>query len=272
MKITHTNHFMRAAAALALLTATAGYTQQASPAAPPANSAGQKNANHIIDLRQGLSTRPYSPLLPEPSYPSTPRRDEQFTVEYVYRYAESDYTPEVVVKTVPKAAARQDTPEHAFIALISATSALDYDWWLSLWDKKSQEMILAEGKQRGQDAAYWRSVWQRTNGPASTLVKRLETPANVILEYREGQREPGKPEGLFPAVFKLQDGKWLLTRELSDSLFFPYSLQGGNSFAISTFLVPSVAFSGQHTPFQQIQDLYLRNQPAGLDTATRTIW
>lgn len=95
-----------------------------------------------------LSVRPYSPAIPAPLYPSSQRKQSQFTVQYVFNYATSNYTPPVPLALVSRAAARHDSPEAALTAYYSAMRSGDYEAWLQCWDEPSRKALEATTKQQ----------------------------------------------------------------------------------------------------------------------------
>ena len=100
-----------------------------------------------------------SPGLPAPAFPTSSREVRTFTSEVVYNFAHYDYTPAVTVPAVSKAGADLKTPEGAFIAVLSAMQQKDYEWFLSLWDKKSAADIREGDLQQG-GAEPTRQQWQ----------------------------------------------------------------------------------------------------------------
>ena len=106
----------------------------APPSTPPATAQKSQTAPKPVPISSAnLADRAYSDAWPKPSYPASDREPKQFTVEYVYRYVQSDYKPPVTLPVVRHSEAQTDTPEHTLIAAISAVKTLDFDWWLSLW-------------------------------------------------------------------------------------------------------------------------------------------
>jgi hypothetical protein len=220
-----------------------------------------------------LTDREYSNVWPKPSFPSSDREKKQFTVEYVYRYAQSDYKPAVAIPQITHAQSQTDTPEHTFIAFISALKSLDYDWWLSLWDTRSQQMFREEAVSKKQDAAYYKAQWQHQfGGLPVTLYSRVETVQDIMLEYRIGVQKPGQPTPLYPAPMRNESGRWLLTRELGDSSFVPFLGQPVISGPLD--FMPAPAYSGQpvHPVVTQSQDLFFHNVGLGTSSATSFPW
>lgn len=222
---------------------------------------------------ENLTEREYSNAWPKPSFPSTEREKKQFTVEYVYRYAQSDYKPAVDVPQITHAQSQTDTPEHTFIAYISALKSGDYDWWLSLWDIRSQQMFRDEAVSKKQDAAYYKAQFQsQFGGKPVTLYSRLETVDDVLLEYFVGPKQVSRPAMLYPAPMRNEAGRWLLTRELQNFPFVPFL--GSQTLRSSLDFVRIPPYSTQPVPPEavQTQELFMRNQIRGADSATNFPW
>lgn len=242
--------------------------QASSPA--PAASASMPTEHRYAP--GNLAERPYNIFMPAPSFPTSPRRDTQFTVEFVYRYAESQYTPPVLIPNIPKEKEALDTPEHAFEAVISAARSLDYAWWLSLWDAKSQVMFQNDANVNKRDANFWKEHWRSTmQGKTVFLQKRLELVNYVILEYSVDSG-PKPSQALMPAVFKLVDGKWRMTQELADSTVLFLIGQGQASVRGDASFAPIAAYSGRPAPLESQQRVFFEEQPKGLQTGTKLIW
>jgi len=212
-------------------------------------------------------------VLAQSSYPVSKAQPKQFTVEYVYRYDEMAYTPEVAFTPVERKNAVDDTPEHLFAALVSAMKALDYDWWFSLWDAKTQEQLKDAEKTKGQGAAYWRGLWQGAlEGQSVTLIKRLQMPHDTILQFRLGQRNTQGPDALVPAVMRYDSGHWKLTAELNDDQFLFNFLYGVPKVSMQANWVPTEKYSGQKLWQQEAQAQFFKMQPKGADSATEIVW
>ncbi|HEY4358884.1 MAG TPA: hypothetical protein VGN16_24265 [Acidobacteriaceae bacterium] len=259
--------------AFAMLLATpAGFAQK--PGTPSAAvPQGSVTAAKPI-TSQNLQDRPYSAGWPAPDFPSSTRKARQFTVEYVYRYAQSDYTPAAKITPVKRGESKNDTPEHLMIASISAEQSLDYDWWFSLWDSRSQAMITDLAKTQKHDAAWWKAAWQRSvAGKTVTLYSRLELPNDIILEYRMGAPVPATP-GLqtIPMPMRREGGKWFLTLELNDSGFVPFL--GQDAYNSPLDFVPEPKYSSLPAPVAALksQGLFFRDQTRGSESATEFVW
>ena len=197
---------------LVLLTATVCAGAQTVEVPRPA--AGEPTVQtRSFDLTH-LKDRPYTNDLPKPSYPSTERVQREFVVEYLYDYAFSAYTPVVKMPVLPAAQFQRDTPEHALIALFSAMRSGDFENWMKGWDEKERTQLEKGAKEQKQDAVFWRKLWSGAFSSAKDveLVDRIETASKyVILDVRL----PGTNLLRVPNAFKLVQGQWLATNELS---------------------------------------------------------
>ena len=213
-----------------------------------------------------------APVFGRSSYPISKAEPKQFTVEYVYRYEEMDYTPEVAFTAVDRKHAAADTPEQLFVALVSSMKTLDYDWWLSLWDAKAQAELKDGEKTKGQGAPYWRDLWKGAlEGQSVTLVKRLRMPNDTILQFRLGPHHPAS-EGLIPAVMRYEAGRWQLTSELNDNQFLFNFLYGVPKVSMQANWVQTENYSGQRLWQQDAQAQFFKMEPKGADSATQIVW
>ena len=115
----------------------------------------------------------------------------EFTVQYVYDYAYSTYTPTVSLPVQPREQAKLDTPEGAMIAMMSAVRTGDYDGWLKCWDDKSRAKFAEAAKQEHRDAAFMAQSWQKSFGKKDVLlIARIEGSAHHLL----GQIDRGEPD------------------------------------------------------------------------------
>ena len=160
-----------------------------------------------------LKDRPYSGNLPKPQFPSSDRVQRDFVVEYVYDYALSNYTPSVRMPIQTPAQRKRDTPENALIAFYSAMRSGEYEYWFQSWDEPGQKELTDDAKNKKLDAAAWKKLWQQVfaGNRDAILVDRLETQSYVILDVQL----PGTDLKRVPTVFKLVQGQWLVTNELS---------------------------------------------------------
>jgi hypothetical protein len=193
---------------------------QAPQAAPAVTTPAAKRSYTAKDTAQ----RPYSPALPAPLYPSTPRKQSQFTVQYVYNYAQSNYTPAVTLPLVSRAAAKRDTPEAALIAFYSAMRSGDYEAWLQCWDEPSRRDLVAKTKEQKNGPEYWRALWRQFyTGRRFVLMDRLETVNYVILDVQI--EDPNKPGQNMPdsEVLVGHEGQWWVSNAFTnDGLVMNY--------------------------------------------------
>jgi hypothetical protein len=213
-----------------------------------------------------------SPVLTKSSYPIAKAEPKQFTVEYVYRYEEMEYTPEVAFTAVDRKHSAADTPEQLFVALVSSMKTLDYDWWLSLWDAKAQAEMKEAEKTKGQGAPYWRDLWKGAlEGQSVTLVKRLRMPNDTILQFRLGPHNSAG-DALIPAVMRYEAGHWQLTSELNDNQFLFNFLYGVPKVSMQANWVQTEKYSGQKLWQQDAQAQFFKMEPKGADSATQIVW
>ena len=164
-----------------------------------------------------MATRPYSAFIPAPLYPSTPRVQKQFTVEYVYNYAESAYTPPVALPLTGRGAAKRDTPEAAAAAFYSAMRSGDYEGWLLCWEPTSRAALVAMTKEHPEGAEFWRAGWRKAYTAKNiVLVDRVETVNYIILDTRTiDAAKPGPGEN-HTLTLVSTGGAWLATNQFSD--------------------------------------------------------
>ena len=160
-----------------------------------------------------LSDRPYAFNNPKPVYPSTPRVQREFVMEYVYEYAMSTYSPEVALPVVSPVQAKRDTPEDALIAFFSAMRSGNYAGWLDCWAEDDRKKLLQEAKDLKYDEGFWKKIWAQALGQVKTvtLVDRVETEHYVILDVRLS----GQSTTVIPTALKFKDSNWYVTNELS---------------------------------------------------------
>jgi len=213
-----------------------------------------------------------SPVLTKSSYPIAKAQPKQFTVEYVYRYEEMAYTPEVAFTAIDRKHSATDTPEQLFVSLVSSMKTLDYDWWLSLWDAKAQAALKDGEKTKGQGAPYWRDLWRGAlEGQSVTLVKRLRMPNDTILQFRLGPHNPAG-DALIPAVMRYEEGRWQLTSELDDNQFLFNFLYGVPKVSMQANWVQTEKYSGQKLWQQDAQAQFFKMEPKGANSATQIVW
>jgi hypothetical protein len=246
--------------AITLAIAAAGLTASAQKAATP-------TAPPVVNqpIPKGMLSRP--------AYPAAEPEKKQFVIEYVYHFTETDYSPAVVMQPVTRATAKYDTPEATFSAMIAAMRSGDYDWWLTLWDDTSQQILKDEAEHDKYNAAFYRNAWQRAyQGKDVVLVRRLDIPTNVLLEFRIGAPQPGKGEQLSPVVLRRLGVRWYLTQELAPSPFLQGQLSTQPVVSEDVPFVPQPAFAGGVNIFQQVQLNFFKVHPTGADSATEVAW
>lgn len=154
------------------------------------------------------------------------------------------YSPALPVHAIHRTQERDNTPEGATIALLSAMAAGDYQWWLSNWSPESRTMMTKQyqksGRKPTETVASWKGMLNsrpavilgradyRQDGKAYALVRYRTTNAN---ELTAKDKVTGKVSSLGATdveevlSFRLHQGQWVATRELaSDPLFHNASL------------------------------------------------
>lgn len=180
---------------------------------------------------------PYGPTLPKPLFASTDRVPKEFSIRYVYDYAQSTYTPAVPLARVPRAQWDRSTPEGALLALVSAGQLGDAEGFLSSWDEDARKAFEEQIKANKTTSAAWISDIQKGYGGNSwILVDRVEVTGYVILDIRLRDPKQGSAGAVLPTVWKLVSGKWLATNDLSKSLFLGGHMQG--AAALDTKFTP----------------------------------
>ena len=215
-----------AACAPALLLLTVSGSAQTTPGPAPAGIKGSKPAQALApaDMRRysnaDIAQRPYSTLLPSPLYPSSPRVQKQFSVQYLFNYAESAYTPPVPLPRVARASANRETPEGALSAFYSAMQNGDYEAWLECWDDPSRKELEAETKKSPKGAEFWRANWRKDfPGKRFVLLDRLETVNYIIFNVRiEDSAKPATSDN-DQEILVAHQGKWFVSNAFSNDGF-----------------------------------------------------
>jgi hypothetical protein len=204
----------------------------------PAVPSRQYNAKQLAD-------RPYSAVIPAPLFPASPRKQAQFTVQYVYNYSKATYTPEVALPLISRAAVSRTTPEGALIAYYSAMRSGDYEAWLQCWDAASRKGLEDITKQQKNGAEYWRALWRQFYANKRfILTDRLETVNYIILDARvEDPTHPGAAQQDSEILVSNQ-GVWTLTNAFgNDGLVMNYD--GTANKAVKEFeLAPTKTLTG----------------------------
>lgn len=268
---------------VALMVLTAAYCLPAWPQAAPAAGQAAAQAPNETGTAPGLKPIPIdpvtrspiagsAPLLPKPLYPTTEREDSKFTVQYVYNFARYRYTPAVEVEAVKRATASYETPEQACVAFLSSMTSLDYDWWLSNWDKDSRQRLEADNDAHHQDSTFWRSAWQRAfTGRRITLEQRLESGPYVLIVYRvDDVRDPGASFSHLLA-FRLNNNQWMATEELAADSLYLYALDGRSRISQNEILSPVQGYDPAFNDSRKGQMEFLADYPKGKDGATTVV-
>lgn len=246
------------------------------PTAPsPAAISAVPHVPDSEDLRRfkgsEIAGRPYSAALPGPLYPATPRVQKQFTVQYIFNYAESTYTPAVALPLVPRTAARRDTPEAALAAFYSAMRNGDYEAWLECWDEPSRKALQEITRKDPKGAESWRAAWRQSfPGRRFLLVDRVETVNFIILDARiEDPAKPGAPQ-LDQEILVGHKGEWLVSNAFSNDGFVMNHEPGSSKVVKEYELRPSADLAGPAALTGQAQQEFL-NKHTRTQSITRTL-
>lgn len=153
------------------------------------------------------------------------------------------YSPGLTVHAAPRAQGRDNTPEGATMALLSAMAAGDYEWWLSTWSPESRTTMTKQYQKSGRKPADFVANGKgtpssrpavilgradyRQGGKAYALVRYRTTGANELTAKDMTGKVPPSGTKHFENVlsFRLHQGQWVATQELaSDPLFHNASL------------------------------------------------
>lgn len=154
------------------------------------------------------------------------------------------YSPPLPVHAIQRAQGRDNTPEGATIALLSAIAAGDYQWWLSNWSPESRTMITKQYQKSGRKpteiAAHRKGMLNshsavilgradyRQGGKAYALVRYRSTSTDALTANDKvtGKIAASSIKDVENVLsFRLHQGQWVATKELaSDPLFHKASL------------------------------------------------
>jgi hypothetical protein len=218
-----------------------------------------------------------NPGLPAPAFPTSNREVRTFTAQVVYNFAHYDYTPPVAVEQVSRAGGDLKTPEGAFIAVLSAMQQKDYEWFLSLWDKKSAADIRDGDLQQGGSETT-RKQWQEMFvGRRVEIAERIESGLYVAIIFRVYQPGVAAPRLSTGMVFKNEGGHWEATNETEMTNAFVVLHQGQTSKqvlrGVLTPLVNGTGYldSGEPNPEDVAQTEFLRQYPKGKTEVTHVM-
>ena len=228
---------------------------QATPAAGAQPAAPKKLEN------KDIAQRPYNAIFTKPQYPSTPVQQKQFTVQYVYNYAESTYTPAVPMPSVAKSALKFNTPENALIALYSAMRSADFDGFLNCWDEPSRTDFEAQAKAspkfKQQLLGNWKTI---VAGKAIVLTHRLDTVNYIILDaVIQNAYGPGKSFD-DSEVLVFEKGRWVLSNQFqTDGLIAQHDFKTTGDMKSYDFdLRPLLPEGGAGTAANHAQEQFLK--------------
>jgi len=157
-----------------------------------------------------------SQTIPDTPFPTAPAVTNKIVAEDEYAFAVRRYDPPVEVKTVAREKASYRTPEATTVALISAMSAQDFEWFRSLWDAGSLRIMEARDNELNQDRKFWTSAWERALKDRKVeLTDRIESGDYVFIAYRLVPIAGSAEVVELITALKSQAGRWFATQELS---------------------------------------------------------
>ena len=162
----------------------------------------------------------------ETLFNTTPAEKGQFIVEYIYNYVIRKYDPAVKFKPITREKVSYGTPEECFIAHFSAMYAGDYEWWLSGWDKESQELLKEQDKKMNRTPDDWPEIWRKAmKDDEIKLIERVETGPYVFIVYKMFDQK-GIPTFHSMLACRIADGFWKATQELARDPMFHHFASG----------------------------------------------
>jgi len=218
-----------------------------------------------------------NPMLPKPSFPVSEREVRSFTTEVVYKFAHYDFTPPVVVQPVSRAGVDAKTPEGACIGLISAMQQKDYEWFLSLWDKKSAADIRDQDLQHGGPEPTKKDWQDMFVGRRVELTERIESGLYVAILFRAYKPGVAAPALSTAMVLKQEGGRWEATNETEMTNSFVILYQGQTAKdtrkGILTPLLNGTGrlSDGELNPEDVAQTIFLQQYPRGKTAATHVM-
>jgi len=131
---------------------------------------------------------------------------KRFTLIRRYAYRERRYDPPHRVPLMDTPGARYSSPEAVVVAQVSARAALDFDWWLSTWERETQARLLEEEP----DPQRWVERWQRAGTPgALELVRWIEVGQRVVVSWRAAGESDAASVEEHARLLRLEGGSWV---------------------------------------------------------------
>jgi len=153
----------------------------------------------------------------------------------------------------------------------------DYEWFLSLWDKKSAADIREGDLQQGGSEPT-RQQWQEMFvGRRVEIAERIESGLYVAIIFRVYQPGAAEPKLSTGMVFKNDGGRWEATNETEMTNAFVVLHQGKTAKQTQQgFLTPVVngtgyLDSGEPNPEDVAQTEFLRQYPKGKTATTHVM-
>lgn len=163
------------------------------------------------------STAYSTPAFPDPTFPTTRPDVKKVVLQELYYYTLMEYEPHVKVKLITKRDQSSfDTPEAAFISIVSAMFAKDYDCFIHCWTKSSIAFHEEDDRKHNITPEIVKNKWSEwLKNKAVVLTHRVETGGYIILGYKLIDLADSHTVGEYDYVFANEDGKWLATVDLA---------------------------------------------------------
>jgi hypothetical protein len=144
-----------------------------------------------------------------------------------HKFVERFYEPPFVLPqfTEPPQSNELKTVEATLAVYTSAMQQSNWDWWFSMWDKKSQSVIAQmdqynnghTGKShlKKNMLSGWKQFYA---GHRHELVSRIEIPGYTIVYLRREGEPDDSRELLAPVVLKKAAERWVMTHDLQEHI------------------------------------------------------
>ena len=117
----------------------------------------------------------------------------------------------IFVKSINRSEAKYDTPENAYIALVSAMKTKDVDWYYeSLTQQSKQKEFELYKKYKFDITKKFESL---ENVQHILVMEKMSYKDGVVIIVKNIYKDGSVMQG--PAVFKLEDGQWKSVAEIS---------------------------------------------------------
>ena len=144
-----------------------------------------------------------------------------------HKFVERSYDPPFVLPQFTKQPTLNErkTVESTLAVYTSAMQQSNWNWWFSMWDKKSQEAITQMDKYNNGHSgkshfkknllAGWKQFYA---GRRHELVTKIEIPGYTIVYLRREGEPDDSRELLAPVVLKKEAERWVMTHDLQEHL------------------------------------------------------